>query len=95
MTNWICVGNGQLHQVSMLEIANTLDTMHDAQIVERERETVLKWHKSLNENTFLGDLLLRNVRDFKAFLTGGLTVLMEAIRQFIKCGEMESHCLVQ
>lgn len=27
------IGNGQLHQMSMKDVANTLDTMHDAQIV--------------------------------------------------------------
>lgn len=32
MTRYYCTGNGQLHNVSMKEIANTLDTMHDAQI---------------------------------------------------------------
>jgi len=31
--NAVCVGNGQLNQVSMLEQANTLDTMHDQQAV--------------------------------------------------------------
>ena len=34
---WYCTGNGQMHNVSMQEVANTLDTMHDAQIVERVR----------------------------------------------------------
>ena len=29
----VCVGNGQLNQMSMAEQANTLDTMHDAQAV--------------------------------------------------------------
>lgn len=29
----ICVGNGQLHNMSMLEQSNTLDTMHDQQAV--------------------------------------------------------------
>ena len=29
----LCVGNGQLHNISMSEQANTLDTMHDQQIV--------------------------------------------------------------
>lgn len=29
----ICVGNGQLHNISMAEQANTLDTMHDQQAV--------------------------------------------------------------
>ena len=29
----LCVGNGQLHQMSMSEQANTLDTMHDQQAV--------------------------------------------------------------
>ena len=29
----VCVGNGQLHNISMLDTANTLDTMHDAQAV--------------------------------------------------------------
>ena len=32
MTRYYCTGNGQMHNVSMKEIANTLDTMHDAQI---------------------------------------------------------------
>lgn len=31
--NAVCVGNGQLHQMSMNEVANTLDTMHDQQAV--------------------------------------------------------------
>lgn len=31
--NAVCVGNGQLHQMSMLEVANTLDTMHDQQAI--------------------------------------------------------------
>ena len=29
----VCVGNGQLNQISMQETANTLDTMHDAQAI--------------------------------------------------------------
>lgn len=29
----LCVGNGQLNQISMAELANTLDTMHDQQAV--------------------------------------------------------------
>ena len=29
----VAIGNGQLHNISMLEVANTLDTMHDAQAV--------------------------------------------------------------
>ncbi len=29
----ISVGNGQLHQISMSEVCNTLDCMHDQQIV--------------------------------------------------------------
>ena len=32
MKRFYCTGNGQMHNVSMKEIANTLDTMHDAQI---------------------------------------------------------------
>lgn len=31
--NALCVGNGQLHQISMAEQANTLDTMHDQQAI--------------------------------------------------------------
>lgn len=31
--NAVCVGNGQLNQMSMLEVANTLDTMHDQQAI--------------------------------------------------------------
>jgi len=31
-----CCGNGQLHNMAMMEIANSLDTMHDAQIVVGE-----------------------------------------------------------
>lgn len=31
--NWLCVGNGQLHQMSMLNVTNTLDCMHDQQIL--------------------------------------------------------------
>jgi len=30
---WRCAGNGQLHQMSMMEITNTLDCMHDQQIL--------------------------------------------------------------
>lgn len=29
----VCIGNGQLHNISMSEVSNTLDTMHDAQAV--------------------------------------------------------------
>ena len=29
----VAIGNGQLHNISMMEVANTLDTMHDAQAV--------------------------------------------------------------
>ncbi len=29
----VCIGNGQLHNISMQDTANTLDTMHDAQAV--------------------------------------------------------------
>lgn len=29
----VCIGNGQLHNMSMQEVSNTLDTMHDAQAV--------------------------------------------------------------
>lgn len=31
--NWLCAGNGQLHQMSMLKVTNTLDCMHDQQIL--------------------------------------------------------------
>ena len=31
----LCVGNGQLHQRSMLTVMNTLDCMHDQQIILR------------------------------------------------------------
>jgi len=37
MNEWYCCGNGQLHNVSVTGIANTLDTMHDQQIVVRNR----------------------------------------------------------
>lgn len=30
---WMCAGNGQLHQMSMLNVMNTLDCMHDQQIL--------------------------------------------------------------
>lgn len=30
---WLCGGNGQLHQMSMLPVTNTLDCMHDQQII--------------------------------------------------------------
>jgi len=30
---WLCAGNGQLHQMSMMEVTNTLDCMHDQQIL--------------------------------------------------------------
>ena len=30
---WHCAGNGQLHQMSMLTVTNTLDCMHDQQIL--------------------------------------------------------------
>ena len=30
---WLCAGNGQLHQMGMSEISNTLDCMHDQQIL--------------------------------------------------------------
>ena len=34
----ICIGNGQLNQMSMQDVSNTLDTMHDQQaVMERER----------------------------------------------------------
>jgi len=29
----LCAGNGQLHQMSMLPVTNTLDCMHDQQIL--------------------------------------------------------------
>lgn len=31
--NWLCAGNGQLHQMSMQTVTNTLDCMHDQQIL--------------------------------------------------------------
>lgn len=31
--NWQCAGNGQLHQMTMLSVTNTLDCMHDQQII--------------------------------------------------------------
>lgn len=37
---WLAAGNGQLHQMSMQEVMNTLDCMHDQQIVVGERERV-------------------------------------------------------
>ena len=42
--NAVCVGNGQLHQISMLEKANTLDTMHDQQAIMTDQtgEMVLR-----------------------------------------------------
>lgn len=34
----ICIGNGQLNQISMQEVTNTLDTMHDQQaVMENEK----------------------------------------------------------
>lgn len=30
---WLCAGNGQLHQMSMLPVTNVLDCMHDQQMV--------------------------------------------------------------
>ena len=30
---WHCAGNGQLHQMSMLTVTNTLDCMHDQQML--------------------------------------------------------------
>lgn len=33
MIDPVCAGNGQLHNAYMAPVANTLDTMHDAQIV--------------------------------------------------------------
>ena len=30
---YVCVGNGQLNQMSMLTVTNTLDCMHDQQII--------------------------------------------------------------
>ena len=46
---WKCAGNGQLHQMSMLAVTNTLDCMHDQQFVvgggtdlEQERKYVLR-----------------------------------------------------
>ena len=33
--NWLSVGNGQLHQISMMPVTNTLDCMHDQQIILR------------------------------------------------------------
>lgn len=30
---WYCAGNGQLHQMSMQDVMNTLDCMHDQQIL--------------------------------------------------------------
>lgn len=30
---WKCAGNGQLHQMSMLAVTNTLDCMHDQQFI--------------------------------------------------------------
>ena len=39
----ICVGNGQLNQISMAEQANTLDTMHDQQAVMCFQNTGRGW----------------------------------------------------
>ena len=36
---WHCAGNGQLHQMSMLTVTNTLDCMHDQQILVGGVET--------------------------------------------------------
>lgn len=30
---WLCAGNGQLHQMSMQTMTNTLDCMHDQQMI--------------------------------------------------------------
>ena len=30
---WLCAGNGQLHQISMQAMTNTLDCMHDQQMI--------------------------------------------------------------
>ena len=38
---WQCAGNGQLHQMSMLAVTNTLDCMHDQQIILRGGGTAL------------------------------------------------------
>ena len=34
-----CAGNGQLHQMSMDEVTNTLDCMHDQQMIVNEIST--------------------------------------------------------
>ena len=34
MTKAYCAGNGQLHQMSMMDVMNTLDCMHDQQIIQ-------------------------------------------------------------
>lgn len=34
-----CAGNGQLHQISMSEMSNTLDCMHDQQMIVNKIET--------------------------------------------------------
>lgn len=33
-----CAGNGQLHQMAMLEVTNTFDCMHDQQMVVMKRD---------------------------------------------------------
>lgn len=38
-----CAGNGQLHQMSMSEMSNTLDCMHDQQMIVNEIETRGGW----------------------------------------------------
>lgn len=38
----LCVGNGQLNQVSMAEQANTLDTMHDQQAILCQKNAIVR-----------------------------------------------------
>ena len=49
MKEILCAGNGQLHQMSMMRITNTLDCMHDQQFIvgrgtdlEQDRKYILR-----------------------------------------------------
>ena len=46
MPKVFCAGNGQLHQISMESVMNTLDCMHDQQILLIQNDTPIVLNSS-------------------------------------------------
>ena len=70
---WLCAGNGQLHQIGMSEVTNTLDCMHDQQMIIRRNSMEENSEKKyiLRRLTPLECLRLQGLPDWWADGTNG------------------------